>query len=99
MPTRPWLIKEIVVSNLKVAWLILQPKPRLHSHLIEVPTAQQSDLGRAMYANSITLTPGTVTVRIDDDKVLVHCLDDDAAEGLRSGEMDRRVRWVDRGSR
>ena len=60
-----------------------------------IPAKQTSDVGRVLYANSITLTPGTVTVAHDGKTITIHALTDEAAEGLRSGEMDRRVRRVE----
>ncbi|MDC0176463.1 Na+/H+ antiporter subunit E, partial [Planctomycetaceae bacterium] len=60
--------------------------------LIEVPSNQKTDLGDVIYANSITLTPGTITIRIRDGVILVHALSEEAAEELLEGEMGRRVR-------
>ena len=59
--------------------------------LINVKASQQSVVGVVTYANSITLTPGTVTISVDKDIMTVHALTRNAAEGLESGEMDRRV--------
>jgi multicomponent Na+:H+ antiporter subunit E len=87
----PWLLKEIVLSNLSVARVILAPSLPIHPRLLRVESSQQSDVGRVTYANSITLTPGTITLDVRDGKLLVHALTSDAAEGLLSGEMDRRV--------
>ena len=62
-----------------------------------VAYTQKQKLGVATYANSITLTPGTVTVDIDDDGFLVHALTGDFGDDVRSGDMDKRVdcsrRW------
>jgi len=87
----PWLFWEIAKSNLDVARRILDPRLPIHPMLIRVKAGQSTDLGRAIYANSITLTPGTVAVDLVGDEILVHALSREAAEGLRSGEMDRRV--------
>ena len=59
--------------------------------MFKVRASQTSELGRVIYANSITLTPGTVTIAVDDDLLTIHALTTGAAEGLESGEMDRRV--------
>lgn len=87
----PWLAKEIVVSNLEVAKIILSPKLELQRNMIEVGAHQQTELGKVILANSITLTPGTVSVSLDDDRILVHALSFEGAEEDLSGDMDRRV--------
>ena len=87
----PWLGWEIVKANLQVARIILDPKLPISPRLIRVPAPQRTDLGRVIYANSITLTPGTVTIDLVDDKLTVHALTKAGLEGVESGEMDRRV--------
>lgn len=87
----PWLMKEIVLSNLSVARVILTPGLPIHPRILRVDATQKSDVAKVIYANSITLTPGTVTLDVRGDKFLVHALTSDSAEGLLSGEMDRRV--------
>jgi multicomponent Na+:H+ antiporter subunit E len=59
--------------------------------MVWVPATQRTDVGKVIYANSITLTPGTVSVEIENDRILVHAITREAAEGLESGDMDRRV--------
>ncbi len=93
----PWLLWEIVKANLHVAARILHPRLPIAPRLIRVRPGQRSDLGRAIYANSITLTPGTVSVDVEADEFLVHALTEESAAGLETGEMDRRVRRVERG--
>ena len=87
----PWLLWAIVKANIDVAGRILSPALPISPRLIEVSAGQESDLGRVIYANSITLTPGTVSVEMDDGKILVHALTKDAADDVESGDMDRRV--------
>ncbi len=87
----PWLIVEIIKANIDVARVILRRKMPINPSLIEVKSTQETELGQVVYANSITLTPGTVTVAIDKDIMTVHALTGGAAEGLQRGEMDRRV--------
>ena len=84
-------LKEIVLSNLAVARVILDPKLPIHPRILRVPAGQRSDLGQVIYANSITLTPGTVTLDVRDGHMLVHALTTESAKGLLTGEMDRRV--------
>lgn len=88
----PWLMWQIVRSNIDVARRILSPGVPISPKLIEVPVSQKSDLGTVIFANSITLTPGTISVRIRDGVILVHALSEEAAEELLQGEMSRRVR-------
>ncbi|MED5449093.1 MAG: Na+/H+ antiporter subunit E [Planctomycetota bacterium] len=88
----PWLLWQIVRSNVDVARRILSPSVPISPKLIEVPSNQKTDLGNVIYANSITLTPGTITIRIRDGVILVHALSEEAAEELLEGEMGRRVR-------
>ena len=88
----PWIAKEVVKSNLDVARRILTPgRPDVSPRLFEAPTTQHSDLGRVLYANSITLTPGTVSIRVHGTKITVHAIADEVADELLEGEMDRRV--------
>lgn len=86
-----WLVKEIVLANIDVAKRILAPGLPVKPHLIRVKATQHDELGKVIFANSITLTPGTVTVDIDGDEFVVHALSQEAADDLATGEMDRRV--------
>jgi len=87
----PWLIVEIVKANIDVAKRILIPSIGISPTMIRIKTSQTSDLGKVVYANSITLTPGTISVEIANDEILVHALSKSGAEDLLTGEMDRRV--------
>jgi multicomponent Na+:H+ antiporter subunit E len=93
----PWLFWQIVLANLDVAYRVWHPKQKIAPRLIKVPFNTETDLGTMIYANSITLTPGTVTVSVDTEKaeLLVHALSEEAAEGLLSGEMHERVRKLE----
>lgn len=91
----PWLLKEVALSNVAVARVILDPALPIQPRILRIDASQQSDIGRVLYANSITLTPGTVTLDVRDGKLLVHALTADSAAGLLSGEMDRRVARVE----
>jgi len=86
-----WLLVEVVKANVDVARRILDPRLPIRPHLIRVRASQRTDVGRVIYANSITLTPGTVSVEVEGDVIVVHALSDEAADGLRTGDMDRRV--------
>ncbi len=87
----PWLLKEIAKANLDVAAVIVRPGLPISPSLFPVTGGQKSELGLVIYANSITLTPGTVTVDMEEGVLSVHALTNEAAEGVKSGDMDRRV--------
>ena len=87
----PWLVKEIVVANIDVAWRILHPQLPIQPNILRVKASQKGEIGRVIYANSITLTPGTVSVEMVGDIITVHALTIEAAKFDQSGEMDRRV--------
>lgn len=87
----PWLLREIARSNIDVARRILDPRLPVSPTTVRIRTAQRTPLGRVVYANSITLTPGTVSMSIDDDTILVHALTAENARSLEEGEMGRRV--------
>jgi len=87
----PWLIKEIVQANIDVAKIVLANDLPISPTVARLKASQISVEGRVTYANSITLTPGTVTVRLDGDQLEVHALTRAGIEALETGEMDRRV--------
>jgi multicomponent Na+:H+ antiporter subunit E len=87
----PWLIREIVKAAWDVARIIVHPNLPISPTMIRVKTSQRTSVGVVTYANSITLTPGTISVEVDDGEILVHALTRAAAEGLATGDMDRRV--------
>ncbi len=86
-----WLFWEIVKSNVDVTRRILAPSLPISPTVVRVRASQKSALGRVIYANSITLTPGTVSMDIEAETITVHALTREGAEALRRGEMDRRV--------
>lgn len=87
----PWLLVEIVKANIDVAKRILSPTLPITPTLLRVRASQTSDLGQVIYANSITLTPGTISVDVANGEILVHALSREGADALLEGEMDRRV--------
>ena len=87
----PWLFKEIVKSAWSVATIILHPRLPISPTLVRVRATQKTDVGRATFANSITLTPGTISVEVGREEFLVHALTQSTALDLATGDMDRRV--------
>lgn len=86
-----WLLVEIIKANLDVSKRILLPSMPIEPVLLRVRASQPSELGQVIYANSITLTPGTVSVDLNDNDIEVHALTRKTAQALRTGEMDRHV--------
>ena len=86
-----WLIKQIFLSNLLVVKHIWLGNKSISPVFATITASQKTEIGKVIYANSITLTPGTVTVNLEDDKFLVHALLRESIEDLESGDMDRRV--------
>ena len=93
----PWLMKEILVANLHVARIILTPSLPISPIMVHYRSSQKTDLGKALYGNSITLTPGTITTGIQGDELEVHSLTWVDVDGREEDEMDRRVTWVEQG--
>lgn len=87
----PWLMKEIAKSGWQVARIIVDPRLPISPALVQFMPSQKSTVGLVTHANSITLTPGTITIEADYGQFLVHALTQDGAAGLASSEMDRRV--------
>jgi multicomponent Na+:H+ antiporter subunit E len=92
----PWLLFEIFKANAGVAWLTLHPKMPIEPKIIHVNTDLKTDMGIVTFANSITLTPGTVTVAASHKgEFMVHVIAPGAAEVLDNGEMARRVKEIE----
>ena len=93
----PWLLWQIVKSGLRVSRLILTPGLPITPTLVRVEGLEKSSVGLTTYANSITLTPGTLTVEASEQEgvLWVHALERSGAEGLGDDEMNRRVAWFE----
>lgn len=86
-----WLMKEIIRSNLVVVKHIWLGNKSISPVFATITASQKTEIGKVIYANSITLTPGTVSVNLEGDRILVHALLQESIKDLESGEMDRRV--------
>ena len=93
-----WLVWQILLANLHLARRVLAPH-KISPRVIRVPLEHQPLVAKVTYANSITLTPGTVTLELGENELLIHALDEDSAEGLLSGEMADAVVWLESGRR
>ena len=86
-----WLVKEIVKSAWQVSKIILDPKMPISPTLVSFKPSQRTAVGLVTHANSITLTPGTITVEANRGRFVVHALTREGASSLTDSEMDRRV--------
>ena len=86
-----WLLREIVKSSLEVARIVLARDLRLSTRVVEIDASRLSPVDQAVLGNSITLTPGTLTLDASDGRLLVHALTEEGASALEDGEMLRRV--------
>ena len=90
----PWLIYQIILANIHVASLVLNPKMPIDPRMIKFKANLKKDISLTTFANSITLTPGTITADIIDGEYYVHALNKKVADDLLSGEMEKRVAHV-----
>ncbi len=91
----PWLFKEIVKAGWQVTRIILDPRLPVSPTFVRFKPSQKTAVALATHANSITLTPGTITVDASPEEFLVHALTREGAEGVVNSEMDRRVSRLD----
>ena len=84
-------VTKVALANLHVVRLILVPKSELHPRLRRVPASQKTSFGQVLYANFITLTPGTITLDLRNDELLVYALDAESEADILDGSMDRDV--------
>ena len=87
----PWLVWEIFRSNVAVARIILSPRPRVDPRIVRFRASQRTELGRFVHANSITLTPGTVTTGVVGDDLEVHAIVHGDVDGTEESPMNQRV--------
>jgi multicomponent Na+:H+ antiporter subunit E len=86
-----WLGREIFRSGLDVTRVILDPKMPISPREVTITANPPSSMDQVIFANSITLTPGTLALDLHNGVIKVHCLTEDGAKQLLDGEMDRRV--------
>ena len=86
----PWLVKEIMIAAWDVSKRILHPRLPISPTLVEFAPSQTSEVGLVVHANSITLTPGTISVEVEPGRFLVHALSAEGGAALAGSEMDQR---------
>ena len=89
-----WLFVEIIKANVAVVRQIMSPDMEVSPTMTKIPTGDKSDLAKTMLANSITLTPGTVSVDVEDDHILVHALLSEMSDPADFEEMSDRSAWA-----
>lgn len=81
------LVKEIIKANLAVCRMILTRREVMEPVLVKIHTDLKTETARVILANSITLTPGTITVSLTGQELLVHCLDKSLADGMEDSDF------------
>ncbi len=90
------LIVEIIKSNLQVMHLTLTDREIVEPVIISYRTRLRSKLGRVILANSITLTPGTITISLEEDELVIHCLDKTIAEGIENSTFEQLLERMEK---
>ncbi|MEM9060390.1 MAG: Na+/H+ antiporter subunit E [Pseudomonadota bacterium] len=95
----PWLLWQILLSGLRVTRLILSPSLPISPTLVKVAAKEQTAVGLVTYANSITLTPGTISIEASERGrcIWVHAIERAGAEGFEEDEMNQNVAWFEQG--
>jgi len=89
-----WLFAEIVKANVQVVKAVLSSELEVSPTMTKIPYANDVDIAQTMFANSITLTPGTVSVNMDEDHILVHALLSDMSKPEDFVDMGKRSAWA-----
>ena len=87
----PWLVVEIIKSAWDVTKIIVDPALPISPQMIRVRATQKTGTGVTIYGNSITLTPGTITVGVKGNDLTIHAITRESAQGVMNGDMDARV--------
>jgi multicomponent Na+:H+ antiporter subunit E len=90
-----WLCIEMLHSNLDTCKRILRPSRLVRPVVENIEADQTTDLGKVIYANSVTLTPGTLSMHLDNQQLQVHALDQSMIEALKNGSMASRVKRME----
>ncbi len=91
-----WLLYQIFLSNLHILKLALSPRgmKQIEPSVVRIKTKLRTDFGRYLLANSITLTPGTITINIQEDELVIHSISEHTAIGVKDGAMEGRISKV-----
>lgn len=94
----PYLVFQIIKANVDVAEIVLDPRLPISPVVVEFKFALKEDLPQVTLANSITLTPGTLTIDIRDDIFYIHCLAEHHAQSIFDWDLQDKAMWVYKGS-
>lgn len=86
-----WMVGQVISANIDVIKRVWAGPRSISPVIITTPSSQKTEVARVLYANSITMTPGTITLAVRGEVLVVHALSREGAEQLQQGEMDRRV--------
>jgi multicomponent Na+:H+ antiporter subunit E len=89
------LIYEIIKANIEVAIVVMSPKLKIKPHFKKINNPMTTDLNKVIYGNAITLTPGTLTVELEDDYIIIHALSADSADAEEGGNLGRAIRKLE----
>lgn len=89
------LIREIIKANLAIIPRILTVEEEMDPIIVKIRTTLKSDFTKMLLANSITLTPGTITVELEGDEYTIHCLDTSLAEGLEGSDIEKALKKLE----
>ncbi len=92
----PWLLWKIVLANIDLVYRTLHPTMPISPRIISIKNEFKTEIGMVTFANSITLTPGTVTIDVNRDEFIVHAIAEEPAEDLITGEMKARVMRIEK---
>ena len=87
----PWLFSRIIIANIQIAYLVLHPRMPIEPALLQFRTKLKLNLAQVILANSITLTPGTVTVNLEDGKYIIHTLVPSSAQEILTARMQNKI--------
>ena len=90
----PHLLVAIVIAAVQVAEIVFRPHMPIEPVMIRHRTRFKRDVSRVAFANSITLTPGTLTVDVDENTFVVHCIAERFADDITNGDLERRITRV-----
>lgn len=89
------LVKEIIIANIQVAKIVLDPKMPIQASFFHYPIKLKKPMNQVIYANAITLTPGTLTVDTKDDYFVIHALTDSARDGLYGSDFEKAANQLE----
>lgn len=89
------MVVEILKANWMVAQIVLSRKPPIAPHFVLIKTKLKHDLTRVVFAHSITITPGTISVNLSGDDLIIHAINWEAAQGVRDWEIEDRIKELE----